>query len=49
MSVTRNPGKLDKKFIGNQVKQTRKFKSVGNIFAEDRKLNREIETRYLKS
>ena len=49
MTVSKRPDKLDININGTQLKQTNEFKYLGNMFTENGKLDREIETRCQKA
>lgn len=49
MSVGRSLDKLEIKIGGSRLQQTTEFKYLGSIFTEDRRLEREIETRTQKT
>ena len=46
MKVSRTPGRLSINIDGTTLKQVGEFTYIGSIFTEDRRLHREIETRF---
>ena len=49
MKVSRTPGTLNIKINDTNPKQVKEFKSLGSIFTEDGRMNREIENRIQKT